>query len=361
MAKRDKDPRLQKLFDEGKKVYSISKLNTIEQCCYQAYLTYKKPREGSQNVYGIMGNRVHDTLEEIIKDKATEKDLKPALYLELQDLDMLGIDFPKDRKGGTSIRDNWIADMQHFCENFVRPKGKFTTEELFIYKINDDRYIQGYIDLVRHNKDDTISILDWKTSSQFSKDDLIHHGRQLILYAMGKEQEGFKVKSLAWIMLKYVEVTFMGKARSNSKEKTKLVKVFNRGKLLKELSKYIENDLCELNYDEVDIEIMIKNAIDTNSFDRLPKEIIKKYIVKPYVRKYDLTDALRNETLDYINNMADLFESKSDEEEDWEAVEITEKNNFFCNQLCNHKKTCKYLKKYNDMRMLLKSEDEDLF
>ena len=111
----------------------------------------------------------------------------------------------------------------------------------------------------------------------------------------------------------------------------------------------------------VDIEIMIKNAIDANSFDRLPKEVIEKYIVKPYVRKYELTDELKNETLDYINKMADLFESKSDEEEDWEAVEITEKNNFFCNQLCNHKKTCKYLKKYNDMRMLLKSEDEDLF
>jgi hypothetical protein len=308
-----------------------------------------------------MGSRVHDTLEDIINDKATEKDLKPALELELYDLDMLGIDFPKDRKGENSIRDSWVADMTHLCENFVRPNGEFTTEELFIYKINDNRYIQGYIDLIRHNKDGTISILDWKTSSQFSTNDLLHHGRQLVLYALGKEQEGFKVKELAWIMLKYCEVTFMGKARTNSKEKTQLVKVFNRGKLLKELSKYIESDLEELGYDELDIEIIIKNSISSNSFEQIPKEIKDKYIVKPYVKKYELTDELREETLKYVNDMANLFESKTDNVNDWKAVDITDKNNFFCNQLCNHKKTCTYIKQFNDTRALLKTADEDLF
>ena len=207
MAQRELDPRLKALFDAKKKVYSISKLNTIDQCEYQAYLSYVKHAKQSSSCYSILGTRIHDCLEAIINGDSTEEDLLPALDKELEDMEMLGIDFPNDRNGGTTIRDNWIADMKDFCTSFVKPKGKFETEQLFIYQLDPDHYLQGYIDLIRYNSDDTISIFDWKTSSQFATKDLIHHGRQLVLYAMGKEQEGYKVKNVAWIMLKYAEVS----------------------------------------------------------------------------------------------------------------------------------------------------------
>ena len=67
---------------------------------------------------------------------------------------MLGIEFPKDFKGNDSIRNNWIADMKHFCKTFQPPKGKFQTEQLIIYPLSEDRYIQGYIDLIRENDDE---------------------------------------------------------------------------------------------------------------------------------------------------------------------------------------------------------------
>ena len=165
-----------------------------------------------------------------------------VLKSELEDLEMLDLNFPKDRQGGDSIRDSWVADMSHFCSNFTPPKGKFETEQFVLYKVNDDRYVQGFIDLIRKNADGTISIYDWKTSSQFSNADLQHHGRQLVFYALAKQQEGFQVKEVAWIMLKYCEITFLGKARKTSKEKTTLTKVVNRGKIVKELKSYIEQD-----------------------------------------------------------------------------------------------------------------------
>ena len=140
---REKDPRLQKLFDEGKNVYSISKCNTIDNCEYEAFCTYKKHLKGENGVYGIMGGKVHDKLEEIMNNKATESELITSLKSEIADLDLFGIDFPKDRNGGTSIRDKWIADMSHFCTNFVKPKGNFSTEQLVLYKLNENRYVQS--------------------------------------------------------------------------------------------------------------------------------------------------------------------------------------------------------------------------
>jgi len=360
MGKRELDERLKKLFDEKKKVYSISKLNCIDQCLYQAYCTYILKDRGLNNCYGVMGSKIHDVLESIINNEATENELTPALEAELNDLDMLGIEFPNE-----IIKASWVNDMTHLCNNFIKPKGKFTTEELVIYKINDDRYVQGYLDLIQHNKDGSISIWDWKTSSQFSKEDLIHHGRQLVFYALAKEQDGEKVKNVGWIMLKYCQIEFMGKARNNSKNETLITKICNRGKIVKELKSYLENDLYKLGYDEVDIEIMINEALNTNSLNSLPQEIQSKYIIKPYVRQYEITDEIKQETLNYINTTADLFESKSKDKNEWTFRKMKndkgKEDTFFCNVLCSHRKTCPEIKKYNEMKLLLQSSDEELF
>ena len=364
---REKDPRLQKLFDEGKNVYSISKCNTIDNCEYEAFCTYKKHLKGENGVYGIMGGKVHDKLEEIMNNKATESELITSLKSEIADLDLFGIDFPKDRNGGTSIRDKWIADMSHFCTNFVKPKGKFSTEQLVLYKLNENRYVQGYIDLIRHNPDGSISIYDWKTSSQFTKEDLLHHGRQLVFYALAKEAEGYKVRNVAWIMLKYCEVSFMGKKRANSKEMTKITKVVNRSKLVEELVPYITADLKLLGYDDIDIECIIHNALQNNE---IPLEVCDKYTVKPYVREYEITPEIKDETINYLNKMAILFENKSDNEADWKPKSFykttktgkKQEDTFYCNVLCGHRRTCPHIKKFNDMKKAENETDfDDLF
>lgn len=367
MAKREKDPRLQALFDAGKNVYSISKCNTIEECLYEAFNTYIQHKKGTNGIYSILGTRIHDKLEEIINGKATADELPDTLNEELLDLDMLNIQFPKDFKGNDSIRNNWIADMKHFCSTFQPPKGTFKTEELVLYPLSEDRYVQGYIDLIRENSDGTISIFDWKTSTDFKAAELLHHGRQLVFYALAKEAEGYTVRDVSWIMLKYCEVKFLGKKRSNSKNKTEMVKVLNRGKLISELKHHIESDLEEFGYDEIDIEIILKNALANNSLEVLPEEIQKRYVVKPYVRRYEITDELKTETVEYLNRMATIFESlDQNDEKQWPPREFTKINGngrevedtFFCNNLCNFRNTCVHLKRFND-QWALKKMDQD--
>lgn len=362
MAQREVDPRLKELFDRGEKLYSISKLNNIDTCEYQAYLTYIVKEKGLGNCYNILGSQIHDCLEKIMNGLSDESELPVVLQKELDDIDMLGITFPSDRNGGVSIRDHWIADMSDFCNNFVKPEGKFDTEQLFIFRTPEGAYLQGYIDLIRYNKDGSISIYDWKTSSQFSSENLRHHGRQLVLYALAKEQEGYNVKNVAWIMLKYAEISFWGKARKNSKEDTLIKKVCSRSKIVSEIRSYIERDLEQLGYSELDIELMINEAVKNNSLNKLPDNVRDKYTVKPYVRQYELTDEIKQETLTYIKEKIAQYESKSDDENDWTPMNITDKNSFYCNNLCGYRKKCRFIATHNAIKSgFYHKENDDLF
>lgn len=212
IAERKQDPKLRALFEAGKHVYSFSKLSSLGNCPYETYLSYVVHRKDKkQGIWGVLGGKLHDKLEEITNGAADKKELVPLVGQELEYMDMLGLEFPKDFKGEDSIRRNWVANLQNFCDTFKPLKGRYTTEELLLLKVDDDHYLQGYADLVRHNDDGSISILDWKTSSLYSEEGFKHAAHQLVIYGLAKEAEGYEVKHLAWIFMKYVEVSFMGK------------------------------------------------------------------------------------------------------------------------------------------------------
>lgn len=349
---------MQALFDSGKRVYSFSKLSTIENCKYGAFLQYVDHRRGDDSIYGILGGCVHDKLEDIMNGRADAEDLKVALTEDLLQMDMLGLEFPKDFKGGNMIRDNWVNDMQHFVDHFEPPQGDFKTEELLIYKVDDDHYLQGYADLVRYDSEDKSvqSILDWKTSSMYDKAGFLEHGRQLVIYALAKEQQGIEINELAWIFLKYVTVTFQGRKRANSKNRTEIVKHINRGKIIKELDKYIRDDLALVGYSGVDIDLIMYNAIENNSFDVLPEEVKVLYKFEPCVITYELTDEIRQECIEYIQRVIKEFESiDTHNPELWGPREFYKTNKlgkqqedtFFCNFLCNFRKSCEHLKEFH--------------
>ncbi|CUX67955.1 PD-(D/E)XK nuclease superfamily protein [Clostridium sp. C105KSO15] len=369
MAAREKNTRLQKLFDEGKNVYSHSKLSTINNCLYSSYLTYVRHEKGSNNIYALAGGKIHDKLEEIINGVNNESILLPTLYEELDDYEMLGISFPKDRNGEDSIRNGWISNMTHFCNTFKKPKGKFITEEFLILKVDEEHYLQGYCDLIKivDEKNKIVSVYDWKTSSQFSKDDLIHHGRQLVIYQMALEQLGYTVKECAWIMLKYCTIQYMGKKRSNSKTESLIEKVCERRKIVQELKSDIELRLINSGYSEIDVEIMLNESLENNSINNLPDEIKNRYKVIPYVRKYEVTDEAKEECMEYIKKTSELWESLDENETSYLPRKFTKITStgkvvddiFFCLNLCNHK-NCPHLRKYLDTKQN-STEDEDLF
>lgn len=368
MAKRETHPRLQELYDKKIYPYSISKLNAIDGCLLEAYFSYKctdERRNREKSIYGIMGNQIHEVLEGIYNDISTPEDLLPAMKKELADADLINIDFPRDFKGGTSIRDSWIKDMTHFCNNFKKLEGnKFTTEELIILKVSDKRYLIGYVDLIQliDEEKKIIDIYDFKTSSIFKKEDLAHHGRQLVVYAMAKEQQGYTVRRVAWLMLKYVKVSFEGYARSNSKTKKTIEKIIQRGKIGKELAGQVERLLVEAGYNEIDIDILLEDFIETNQFDILPKDISSAFKVEQCIVEYDINEEVKQEVLKYINERADIFEELWEKtDEDWLPVKIDQKQSFYCNNLCSHRSICPEIKKYNSLLILDNTNDEDLF
>ena len=336
------DKRLQELRDNGNELYSISKLDSINNCLYSSYLTYRLDNRGSNNIYAIMGGKLHDVLEGMANGVNTKEDLLPAMQSELDDMDMLDIKFPSDK-----IRDSWIQNITHFCETFDFPKGKnFDTEQLFIYKTDDGHYIQGYIDLIDNVNENVIDIYDHKSSSMYSSHDMDEHARQLIVYMLGKQQEGFKVNKIAWHFMKYVSITYPD-LKGNIK-----TKIVERKKIAEEMEKYVDRVLTLNGYDEFDADIFMVDFKRTNKFDCLPEKVREQFTMAPCIVEYEVDNEIIEDCKKYIHDTIALWESL--EGKDVSAYPPRkfykiQKNGktvpdyFFCSQLCSHFRDCRYI------------------
>ena len=78
-------------------------------------------------------------------------------------------------------------------------------------------------------------------------------------------------------------------------------------------------------YDSEQIEIVTQAFIESNDINDLPEDIRCQFKLTTYVRPYPVTDELRKECIDYINETADEFEERKRSGE-WPAREIEEKN-----------------------------------
>jgi len=368
---RQADKRLEELKASGVPIYSISRLDCINRCLAEAWETYHEGNRGSGNIYALCGSKVHEVLEGIVNGENTEDDLYPAVTAELEEAEMLGYEFPKMADGSDGIRDKWVKDMTHFCKTYKSPDPKnLTTEELFIYKSPNGNVLQGYIDLQRRNKDGSVDIYDYKTSSLYTGSNIKEHGRQLVVYQMGLEQAGVTVKSTSWIFLKYAEVRFMGKKTVKSKEKSEISKVVERCKIGVDLAKYVEQMMYEAGYDEVDIDVAVTDFKQSNSFDSLPDKIKSQFKLLPYIMKYEVTDEIKKECEEYIDTTIEKWESLGDDESNYPPLSFikVQKNGkvvsdcFYCAKLCSHGKTCKYFHDYLDkMESTGSGEFDDLF
>lgn len=345
MSEREQDERLKELEEEGYDLYSISRLDTINHCLYEAYITYRLGDRGSNNIYAVMGGKLHDVLEGMANGTKTKADLYPAMQAELEDMDMLGIDFPN-----AQIRDNWIKDISHFCETFDFPDlGKMETEQLFIYKTDDNHYIEGYIDLIRHQNDGKIEIYDHKSSSMYSSKDMDEHARQLLVYLLGKEQEGFNVTKIAWHFMKYVEVGYPD-GKGNTKKR-----MIERRKIGEEMTPYVEKVLAANGYDEFDVDMYLMSLKETNRFDGLPTEIKAQFYLRPCIVEYEITNEAIEECKEYIKKTIAKWESLKDKDSSaYTPRSFTKKqkngrvvqDTFYCQMLCSHYRQCPHIHDY---------------
>ena len=130
-------------------------------------------------------------------------------------------------------------------------------------------------------------------------------------------------------MLKYVEISNKLK---NGKIRTTIA---DRAHILEKLKSDITKELKALKqYDGLQIEMMVDEAIENNSFDNLPQSIRDKYTIKDYICYYDFTEERKRETQAFIQAKIEDIEMFEDNKNWWEPKEITPYTSFYCQNLC---------------------------
>lgn len=182
---------------------SYSRLDTFHNCPRSFYYTYIQGNRGGDNIYSFIGTIAHEIVEKLVKREIDISEAKQIFADAIDDADMLGFEWLSDR-----VREKYVFDINHFIDHFNPDLYKDAHIEEY-FEVNIEGYtFRGYIDCWMED-DEFIYIEDFKTSSKYSKADLIDHRRQLAIYAAALRTYAIasnkKIK-LRFNMLKYVKI-----------------------------------------------------------------------------------------------------------------------------------------------------------
>lgn len=372
MGKREIDPRLQKLWDDGEKVFSYSKINSLNGCLYDFYLSYLLKERSPNNIWGIMGGVVHDDIESYYHGDITLEDAKKNLQKKVIESELVGVTFPEE-----THKDNYMKNIFNFYDNHVKMKylpkeNTMMTEVFCLYQTpNTKQWIQMYIDVLTMDvttdedgkKIPVFQIGDWKTSAKFDKKKLQEAKNQLVLYALGiEEQTGHKVDKVYWNMLKYYRVTYNVKLTNKTTGIRSISKrvaspLIERRKLVSTLQDKIYLDLLDYGMSEVVANMEIAKAVQSNDMSNLPQEVQNFYKIEDGIVVHELTEESKQETIKWVEDSIDALNvlCQDDEHKDiknyaliehkFPPTTINDKTSFFCNNLCRGMK-CKHYKEY---------------
>ena len=338
----DADEKLKELKSKNIPVYSVSKLDTYNTCKYKYYKTYSKEKEEqTENIYSILGGKVHSLIEEqfISKRNGTNKeiDFRKQILDELNAAELKGYSFSSEK-----VKEKWIYDMVHFCNNSKFYEMNIIENELHFLFFFFYLWLQGYIYAIVDNGDNTVSVIDWKTSSAFKANDIDKKARQLMLYKIALEESGTTVSHVYWDMLKYVDISWINKSKKISH------RVCERSEILDKMHGEFLKFLSENEYTSDEIENMFSSCSTMNILDFFPESLKEKYQINDWLLEYDTNIDKENEFLSYIDDTVYEIESNLDNKDFWIPEEITEKNSFFCNMLCDVSKSCDAFRKYQE-------------
>ena len=323
---------------EGKNIFSFSKLMTFEQCPYSYYLSYIKHIKGEESIYSTMGTVSHESAQDLVEGKIDNAEALERFETALDDsINVLGLKFPTEKSG-----DNFHQCMSSFLENYKPNHDKYDIEKGFDVLMRDGKtLIMGFIDLIIHNEDGTIDVVDYKTSSKFSKKDFEHKKMQLLIYAKSLLEEGYKINRLYFNMMKYCTIEW---DEINSKKqlvhKSTMCERNGIGLKLKSVTKRL---LKKQGLDENDIELRVDRMIETNTIDEL---IIDKFTIKDYEVDVELSEESLEEMENWIEGIINKINELGQEENNFKPIEIKKGSDFFCQNLCG--KGCKYFKEYSE-------------
>ena len=321
------------------RIWSWSKINCFHTSPYEYYLKYiKKAREDrADSIYTTTGGLAHDILEKYYTSQiAYEKMLDEFEDGWIVAADIANLKFDRaDEDRNEKIKDKYYENLVHFFSNHTILKYKPTIEQFVKVKI-DGNLFQGYIDIAFKDDEECIVIQDWKTSSIYKGAKAENESGQLVLYAIGLNQQGIpmdKIK-IRWNFLKYVTIQYQQK---NGAVKTR---ESERCKIGESLQANAKTWLNHFGYKPDDY---LKELLDTNSIDCLPEEVREKYIISDCYVYVDLTDKLINKWTEHVSTVIKDIELREKDYEEthsdacfWDTDESVKEQSYYFANLCSY-------------------------
>lgn len=331
----DKEKAIIPLKYQGKEIFSFSKLSTFHNCEYEYYLTYIQSKSRIDNIYTILGSTIHSLMEELQQCLITNEKAVELFEQKVLECNILDIKFPSEK-----IEKNFVECIKHYfmhyipiqCESFEIEK-QFTT-------LVSDTLILGYIDLIVYRGNGVVEVFDYKSSTMYDKKEFIKHARQLLIYgyALAKEHN-LTINKLAFNMLKYVKVNYMGKTKM-------LSKVCLRNAIVPSLRKEITQSLKSIGKTDIEIELLINESTEKNTLINLPMNIQDKFEFEDCYIEYEYNDDTLKDLFNHVDSTTQAIKNKDKNNElDWKPKDI-EENSFYCATLCSHRRNCRYFREF---------------
>lgn len=323
------------------RIWSWSKWNCFHTSPYEYFLKYilHKKEDRTDCIYTTTGGIAHDIMERRYTGKLPYEQMIDDFedgWVTAFNIAEMKFDRNSPEKND-KISQKYYENLKHFFMNHTPLKYKPVIEQFVKAKIGDNLF-QGYIDVCFKDDEGNFNILDWKTSSIYKGKKAENECGQLVVYAIGLNQQGVPMDKIhiCWNFLKYVSIQY---EQANGAVKTREVK---RCKIGESLQTNAKMWLKKLGYtDQVDD--YLKQLLDTNDIECLPKEVQEKYIISDCYVYVPLTDELINrwkETI--ISTINDIELREKDYEEThsdkafWDTDESVEAQSYYFSTLCGY-------------------------
>lgn len=323
------------------RIWSWSKWNCFHTSPYEYFLKYilHKKEDRTDCIYTTTGGIAHDIMERRYTGKLPYEQMIDDFedgWVTAFNIAEMKFDRNSPEKND-KISQKYYENLKHFFMNHTPLKYKPVIEQFVKAKIGDNLF-QGYIDVCFKDDEGNFNILDWKTSSIYKGKKAENECGQLVVYAIGLNQQGVPMDKIhiCWNFLKYVSIQY---EQANGAVKTREVE---RCKIGESLQTNAKMWLKKLGYtDQVDD--YLKQLLDTNDIKCLPKEVQEKYIISDCYVYVPLTDELINrwkETI--ISTINDIELREKDYEEThsdkafWDTDESVEAQSYYFSTLCDY-------------------------
>lgn len=296
-------------------LWSFSRYDSWFNNKYEWFLKYvvKETPKGESSPYGALGTVAHDIIDKWYSNEIKEEDMADEFENEFVcNIDMLDLKFNRsDEEANKKLKVKYLENLMHFFKHAQKLPYNLVTEKPIIIKVTDGIVFHGYIDGIYKDENDIYNILDFKTSTRFTGENLKQHSKQLVIYAEGVHQLGVprdKIK-ISFEFLKYVTVKYQ-QVKGDWKET-----IIERREIGSKLQAKAKVWLKKLGYEDEMDELLNQMLVD-NSIDCLPDDVKAKFeITDCYVEVENWQDLWENLKEEIIETIGEIEEKKKQYEE----------------------------------------------